>query len=401
VRPTGEIAVEEFVEVIALPPRSRRSVARRVAPVGDSYRPQLADLIMSEQHNSFIASPDDPILITGAAGFIGSHVVQILLDRGFRNLVCLVRPTSKLARIETLIRNRPQGVQVKVLKGNLLSRQDCEAASKDVTLIYHLAAGTGEKSFPDAYMNSVVATRNLLEASLKLARLRRFVLVSSFSVYTNCDKSQGRLLNESCPTEEYPHLRGEAYCFGKVKQEQIVSEYAKKFGMPYVVVRPGSVYGDGTQAIPGRVGIDSFGFFLHLGGSNTIPFTYIENCAEAIVLAGLVQGVDGEIFNIVDDNLPSSGTFLRLYKKNVKSFKSVYVPHLASYALCYLWEKYSEWSKGQLPPAFNRKRWYTYWKKTRYSNEKLKKRLGWVPKVPTVDGLQRHFLIAARGERNA
>src|SRR5580704_17106434 len=122
---------------------------------------------MSEQHNSFIASPDDPILITGAAGFIGSHVVQILLDRGFRNLVCLVRSTSKLARIETLIRNRPQGVQVKALKGNLLSRQDCEAASKDVTLIYHLAAGTGEKSFPDSYMNSVVTTRNLLEASLK------------------------------------------------------------------------------------------------------------------------------------------------------------------------------------------------------------------------------------------
>jgi nucleoside-diphosphate-sugar epimerase len=356
---------------------------------------------MPEQHTSFIASPDDPILITGAAGFIGSHVVQVLLARGFRNLICLVRPTSKLARIETLIRTRPSGAEVKVLQGNLLSRQDCEAASRDVALIYHLAAGTGEKSFPDAYMNSVVATRNLLEASLKLARLRRFILVSSFSVYTNCNKSQGRLLSESCPTEEYPHLRGEAYCFGKVKQEQIVSDYGKKFGIPYVFVRPGSVYGDGKQAIPGRVGIDSFGFFLHLGGSNTIPFTYVENCAEAIVLAGLVNGVDGEIFNVVDDDLPSSGTFLRLYKRNVKSFKSVYVPHLVSYALCYLWEKYSEWSKGQLPPAFNRKRWYTYWKKTRYSNEKLKKRLGWLPKVSTGDGLQRHFLIAARGEHNA
>lgn len=356
---------------------------------------------MSEQYDSFIATPNDPVLITGAAGFIGSHVVQVLLDRGFRNLICLVRPTSKLGRIDSIIRNRPQGAQVRVLKGNLLSRQDCEAASKDVGLIYHLAAGTGEKSFPDAYMNSAVATRNLLEASLKHARLRRFVLVSSFSVYTNSGASQGRLLSESSPTEEYPHLRGEAYCFGKVKQEQIVTEYAKNCGIPYVIVRPGSVYGDGNQAIPGRVGIDTFGFFLHLGGSNAIPFTYVENCADAIVLSGLVNGVDGEIFNIVDDDLPSSATFLRMYKKNVKSFKSLYLPHAVSYTLCYFWEKYSEWSKGQLPPAFNRKRWYTYWKKTRYSNEKLKKRVGWVPKVSTVDGLQRYFRSAPRGESNA
>jgi nucleoside-diphosphate-sugar epimerase len=354
-----------------------------------------------EQHHSFIASPDDPILVTGAAGFIGSHVVKGLLDHGFRNLICFARPTSNLTRIDTLIRNRPPGAHVRVLNGNLLSRQDCEAASKDVALIYHLAAGTGEKSFPDAYMNSVVATRNLLEASLKRARLLRFVLVSSFSVYTNCDKLQGRLLSESCPTEQYPHLRGEAYCFGKVKQEQVVSEYGKNFGIPYVFVRPGSVYGDGSLAIPGRVGIGTFGFFLHLGGSNTIPFTYVENCAEAIVLTGLVKGIDGEIFNVVDDDLPSSDTFLRLYKKNVKSFRSVYFPHVASYALCYLWEKYSEWSKGQLPSAFNRKRWHAYWKKTRYSNEKLKKRLGWLPKVSTKDGLQRYFQSVARGQHSA
>jgi nucleoside-diphosphate-sugar epimerase len=356
---------------------------------------------MPEQNDLFTVSLDDPILITGSAGFIGSHVVKGLLDRGFRNLVCFVRPTSRPERIDALIKNRASGSHIKVLRGNLLSRSDCDAAIKDVALVYHLAAGTGEKSFPDAYMNSVVATRNLLEASLKHAHLRRFVLVSSFSVYTNCDKSQGRLLDESCPIEEYPHLRGEAYCFGKVKQEQIVSEYSKNFGIPYVFIRPGSVYGDAKPAIPGRVGIDSFGIFLHLGGSNTIPFTHVENCAEAIVLAGLVKGIDGEVFNVVDDVLPSSGFFLRLYKKNVKRFKSLYVPHAASYVLCYLWERYSEWSKGQLPPAFNRRRWHSYWKKTQYSNEKLKKRLGWTPKVSMSEGLRRYFQSAARGEDSA
>jgi nucleoside-diphosphate-sugar epimerase len=345
---------------------------------------------------SFIAGPEDRILVTGAAGFIGSRVLQCLLDRGFRNLVCFVRPSSDLGGIEAVIERRPPGARIEVLKGNLLSRDDCETASKDVAVIYHLAAGTGEKSFPDAFLNSVVATRNLLQASLRCARLPRFVLVSSFAVYSNCQKPQGRLLDESCPIEEHPELRGEAYCFAKVRQEQIVSEYGKNHGIPYVVVRPGSVYGAGTGEITGRVGIVAFGPFLHMGGSNTIPFTYVDNCAEAVVLAGLVNGVDGEVFNVVDDDLPSSRQFLRLYKKNARRFKSIYVPHVISYALCYLWEKYSHWSEGQLPPVFNRKRWHSEWKKTRYSNKRLKTRLGWTPRVPTAEGLRRYTEACAR-----
>ncbi len=356
---------------------------------------------MNNNFDSPIVSPDDPILITGAAGFIGSRVVEGLLDRGFRNLVCFARPSGNLARIDATLKRRPHGAQINVTRGNLLSRQDCEAASKDVTLIYHLAAGTGEKSFPDAFMNSVVTTRNLLDASLRYARLRRFVLVSSFSVYTNRQKPRRRVLDESCPIEEHAELRGEAYCFAKVQQEKIVAEYGSNFGVPYVLVRPSNVYGAGKHEIAGRVGISPFGLFLHLGGSNTLPLTYVDNCAEAIILAGLVKGVEGEIFNVVDDDLPTSRQFLRLYKKNVRHFRSVYVPHVVSHGLCYFWEKYSEWSRGQLPPAFNRARWHANWKKTRYSNEKLRIRLGWAPKVPTAEGLRRYFQSSVQGGRHA
>ena len=56
-----------------------------------------------------------------------------------------------------------------------------------------------------------------------------------------------------------------------------------------------------------------------------------------------------------------------------------------------LWEKYAEWSKGQLPPAFNRAKCEAEWKRHRYSNQKLKDRLGWKPLVPTEEGLRRHF----------
>jgi hypothetical protein len=66
-----------------------------------------------------------------------------------------------------------------------------------------------------------------------------------------------------------------------------------------------------------------------------------------------------------------------------------------------LWEKYSHWSQGQLPPAFNRRRWDVEWKKTVYSNEKLKTKLGWAPIVPTADALRLYFKSCAQGRRHA
>jgi nucleoside-diphosphate-sugar epimerase len=348
----------------------------------------------------FIADPNDLVLIKGANGFVGPRVVQSLLNLGCRNIRCLVRPTSDVTKLEGFLKET-SGARVELTRGNLLSLNECIAATKDVAVIFHLAAGRGEKSFPDAFLNSVVTTRNLLEASLVHKHLRRFVNISSFAVYDNMARRGSSLLDESCPLEQPADRRGEAYCFAKVKQDDIVMDYGKRFSIPYVIIRPGYVYGPGKQAITGRVGIDTFGIFLHLGGSNTIPFTYVENCADAIALAGLTRGVDGEIFNVVDDELPSSRRFLRMYKKNVKRFTSLYVPPVASYALCWLWERYSAWSEEQLPPVFNRSRWYANWRKTSYSNQKLKARVGWTPKVSTSAGLELFFEGCRQGARRA
>ncbi len=82
-------------------------------------------------------------------------------------------------------------------------------------MIYHLAAGTGTKSFADAFLNSVVTTRNLLDGVATHGCLRRFVNVSSFAVYTNQGKPQPDLLDEACPTEGRAEARGDAYCFRK------------------------------------------------------------------------------------------------------------------------------------------------------------------------------------------
>jgi nucleoside-diphosphate-sugar epimerase len=348
-----------------------------------------------------IIGPDQLILITGATGFIGSRLVQNLVGRGFRKLRCFVRSSARARQFENYDELQKNGSRIEIFKGNLLSRADCIAATKDAAVIYHLAAGRGEKSFPDAFLNSVVTTRNLIEAALQHNCMKRLVNMSSFAVYKNEAREAGRRLDESCPVESQPELRGDAYCFAKVKQDELVSQYGEKFGLPYVTVRPGAVYGPGNLPIPGRVGIGSFGLFLHCGGSNRIPFTFIENCVDAIVLAGLTPGIDREIFNVVDDDLPSSRRFLRLYKRNVKQFHSLYLPHSISYALCFLWEKYSAWSYGQLPNSFNRKKWYSFWRKTCYSNNKIKSRLGWTQRVTTSEGLDRYFEACRIGKQHA
>lgn len=352
-------------------------------------------------NEGFIIGPDDRVLVTGATGFIGSRLVSTLLQLGFRNLRCFVRPSSEPARIKALLAQGREGSCLELIEGNLLSRTDCIEAAKSAAVVFHLAAGRGEKSFPDAFMNSVVTTRNLLEASHLHGGVRRFVNVSSFAVYANGRNSSRKFLDESSPTEKCPALRGDPYCFAKVKQEEVLAEYAQKFGVPHVVVRPGYVYGPGNEGISGRVGISTFGIFLHLGGSNEMPFTYVDNCAGAIALAGLKRGVDGETFNVVDDDRPSSRQFLRLYKRSVGPFRSLYVPHWVSYALCYLWERYSTWSERQLEPAFNLRSWNSYWKKTRYSNEKLKTRLAWTQTVPTQEGLSRYFEACRSRVQNA
>ena len=353
------------------------------------------------KQDNVIIEPNDPILITGATGFIGVKLVENLLDRGFCHLRCFARPSSSMVKLEALKSRYHDRAEIEVIKGNLLRREDCIAAIKDVAIIYHLAAGAGEKSVPDAFMNSVVTTRNLLDASLQHGSLRRFLNVSSFTVYTNIGKSKGKLLDESCPVEPRPERISDAYGYAKVKQDELVEEYGRRYGVRYVIVRPGSVYGPGNTQITGRVGVGTFGLFLHLGGSNLIPFTYVDNCADAIALAGLKPGIESEVFNIVDDKLPTSRQFLRLYKRNVKSFASLYVPHAISYLLCSLWERYSTWSHGQLPPVFNRRRWHVEMKRTCYSNDKLRARLGWTPKVSMDEGLKRFFQACREESRHA
>jgi nucleoside-diphosphate-sugar epimerase len=337
-----------------------------------------------------IIKNDDLILVTGANGFVGSNVVKRLLDQGFTNIRCFVRPSGNLTRLKAFTERFP-AARVEFVYGNLLSRDNCRLAAAGAAVILHVAAGI-EKTFPGCFMNSVVTTRNLLDAAIRETTLKRFVNISSLAVYSNKHIRRHGPLDEQTEIETQFMQRFDAYCFGKTKQDEIVVEYGQKHQLPYVIVRPGPIYGPGARgAIHSRIGIGTFGIFMHIGGSNKVPFSYIDNCAEAIVLAGVTEGVDGQVFNVIDDDLPTSRAFLRGYKKNVQYFRSIYVPYRVFHLFSSLWERYSVWSKGQLPLAFNRAKCDAEWKGNSFSNAKLKRLLGWKPLVSTREGMQRHF----------
>lgn len=352
------------------------------------------------ESKDYIIGYDDAILITGASGFIGSKVVEKLVAYGFTNLRCLVRsaavPRSLRKTVESSNTNNA------IVSGDLLSFEDCKRVVGGVKVVYHLAASTQEKSFSDAYKHSADTTRNLLNAVLGATKLARFVNVSSFSVYSNLKLQPGALLDESCPIEDEPELRGEAYSYAKIKQEDLIREYGKKHDIPYVIIRPGAVFGPGNRAITGRVGISMSGVFLHLGGSNVIPFTYVDNCSEAIVLAGLKKSIDGEVINVVDDGVLTSGEFLKLYKSNVMNMKSVSLPKAVSYSVYCLLGTVLTLLRGGSPTRYNRRRWSAYWKGNTYTNKKLKKLLGWTPRVSIEEGMGRYFAYCKRsGEYDA
>ena len=107
--------------------------------------------------------------------------------------VALFGPPVSLAALKKLLRQFDAGRNVEIVTGDLLSPADCRKAAEGVSIIYHLAAGM-EKSFAGAFMNSALATRNLMDAFLQVGEAKRFVNVSSFAVYSNLSLKRGAFL---------------------------------------------------------------------------------------------------------------------------------------------------------------------------------------------------------------
>jgi nucleoside-diphosphate-sugar epimerase len=333
------------------------------------------------------------ILITGATGFLGSALVERLLSRGEKDLRCLVRTGSNRSRLDAIAATHPEAA-VEQFVGSLASKEAAAAAIEGVGVVYHLAASLGGAP-ADMFLNTVVTSKYLLDAvGDRISRAPaggriKIVLVSSFGVYGVADRPRGTLVDESTPFEAHPDRR-DVYSQAKLRQEQLFHEYQKRLGFPLVVLRPGVIYGRDGSRMSARVGLDMAGVFLHLGGDNLLPLTYVENCAEAIAVAGQSDAANGQAYNVVDDDLVTAGEYLRRYRREVKPLRTVPVPYAALSLGSRLVVRYHRWSKGQLPAIFTPYKVSTSWKGNTFSNAKLKG-LGWKPLVSTEEGLRLSF----------
>jgi nucleoside-diphosphate-sugar epimerase len=325
------------------------------------------------------------ILITGAGGFLGGRIVDRLLARGQLDLRLGVRQgiaATKLARW----RSEHSQARVEVTPLNLLARDGMGPALTGVDTIIHAAAGT-KGGVADMFMNSVVGTRNLLDA-MAGGSVRRVVLVSSFSVYRTVDLPNHHILTEASPLEVGGVEKG-GYAYTKVQQEHLFREGQAKQGFESVIVRPGVIYGPGGGAMSSRVGVSALGIFASLGRSNLLPLNHVDNCADAIAHA-TVQAPASGVYNLVDDELPTCGQYLREYRRKVKPLRVVPLPYPALMTAAKWLTGYSERSGGQLPAVLTPYIVRSMYRPLRYSNEAIKA-LGWSQRVSVADGLVDFF----------
>jgi len=334
------------------------------------------------------------VLVTGAGGFLGPRIVESLLLQGCTDLRLQFRQPPRDGLLAGLQERYPQA-HIETVTGNLLARGASEPMVRDVNCVIHAAAGT-RGAAADMFLNSVIGSRNLLDACLA-TKPAKFVLVSSFSVYNTEHLRRGSLLTESAPTEPTGVPKG-AYGFAKTQQELLVRRYVEQGLAAPIVLRPGVIYGPGGGAFSARVGLSAMGRFIRLGNRGLLPLTYVENCADAIARAAL-EAPPGATYNVVDDELPTCGEFLRQYRREVSALKVLPVPYPIFLMGARLLSSYNRKSKGQLPDLFSPQVVRSMYRPLQYSNAALKS-IGWRQRVPTPEGMRRHF-AALRAAQSA
>ncbi len=326
------------------------------------------------------------VLVTGSTGFLGTAVVERLLEHGVRQIRCFARPSSDTARLAALAASyNADGLEVVI--GNLQSAADSERALVGVDTVYHLASAM--RGAPAAiFLDTVVASKRLLDA-IGSHPVRRLVLVSSLSVYGLADAPVDRLVDESTGLEPHPERR-DPYSHAKLRQEQLVQERAVRAGFELVILRPGALYGRGGPAFSTRVGLTAAGWLLHFGGNNMLPLCHVSNCAEAVVLAGTSSRFPAGAYNVVDDDLPTAAEYVRRYKREVRHIRSIRCPFFATMLLSKWAERLQVSSRGRMPLPLTPYRTASLWRGHRFDSSRLR-RAGWTQIVSTREGLAGAF----------
>ncbi|MEM3041650.1 MAG: SDR family NAD(P)-dependent oxidoreductase [Nitrososphaerota archaeon] len=237
------------------------------------------------------------VLVSGGAGFIGSHLVDALVKRGMRVAVLDDLSSGRLENISGHLK----GGGVRFVEGDVRRREDVYEAVEGAEAVFHLAAVTSvpfSVLHPDVTFGvNVEGTRNVLDACVEKG-VERFIFVSSCAVYGEpLDLPVGEV-HPLCPVSPYAE--------SKLKAEQLCRVYGERFGLKTTVFRPFNVYGP-RQRCDGYAGvIASFVERLRSGlppviygdGCQTRDFVYVGDLVEAFVSALGCEAAVGEVFNV-------------------------------------------------------------------------------------------------------
>jgi nucleoside-diphosphate-sugar epimerase len=210
--------------------------------------------------------------------------------------------------------------------------------------------------------------------------------VSSLSVYAV--PANGAVVSEDSSYEEGAAERG-LYSRSKLIADRLALQAAHG-GAPVVVIRPGLLYGPGRRPPLARRAFAIGRLRVILGSpSYLLPLSYVENVADALLLAGRAEGVCGRAYTIVDTTV-GQAEYSVLYRQAARQqWRAVYVPAALLLPLAYGVEIAAR-SLRRAPPLTRHQLRRTTWS-ARYDVTRAERELGWRPRVDVREGLRRCF----------
>ena len=238
------------------------------------------------------------ILVTGAAGFIGSHTAERLLELGHN--VYGVDNFSDYYDVE-LKQMNARAVEAsggKMITMDLRFPEEYEGIPRDIEYIFHFAAQPGisvNSSFEDYLTNNVIATKYLIDFALNLDQLKMFVNIATSSIYGL----------EATYSEDMAPKPASYYGVTKLAAEQLVLQKSREHQMPACSLRLYSVIGPRER--PEKMytkliacGLNNLAFPLYKGSDEHLrSFTYVGDIVDGVVsVIGREDRIDGEIINL-------------------------------------------------------------------------------------------------------
>jgi dTDP-glucose 4,6-dehydratase len=239
---------------------------------------------------------DKRVLVTGAGGFIGSHLVETLVQQGAR-VRAFVRYNSRADPGMLAFIPREQLAQVEIIAGDLRDLSTVNAASKNVEVILHLGALI---AIPYSYLHpaevvqtNVLGTLNVLLAGLENGA-ERIVHTSTSEVYGTALVTPIR--------EDHP-LQGQSpYSASKIGADKLAESFYRSYQLPVVTLRPFNTYGPRQSAravIPTIISQAITGGEVHLGNLDARrDFTFVSDTVQGFLCAGQAPGIEGETINL-------------------------------------------------------------------------------------------------------